>query len=264
MSTSVNKKERPQSSMAQRVTAAATLYNGLQLKALREGQQELIQSSKQILSSSLRQEEIQKSIDFGIRRLESMGEDQLKLSAESLRENKKQTQYMADQDGRDKVRFLKEELKEQKDAEIQSYKDITHSINREQQLIFEAKMTNLEKFFTLQKLHRVITSVDSNIFPQVSDKTYRDETEDSVKEKLAQIQDELCDQDKVDIKTITEIEELDENTQASELLKKVDAEIAVSEAIAILRRKISRKKKLSDSDYKDFTKKINQLRKEAK
>jgi ATP-dependent Lon protease len=264
MSTSVNKKERPQSSMAQRVTAAATLYNGLQLKALREGQQELIQSSKQILSSSLRQEEIQKSIDFGIRRLESMGEDQLKLSAESLRENKKQTQYMADQDERDKVRFLKEELKEQKDAEIQSYKDITHSINREQQLIFEAKMTNLEKFFTLQKLHRVITSVDSNIFPQVSDKTYRDETEDSVKEKLAQIQDELCDQDKVDIKTITEIEELDENTQASELLKKVDAEIAVSEAIAILRRKISRKKKLSDSDYKDFTKKINQLRKEAK
>jgi ATP-dependent Lon protease len=264
MSTSVNKKERPQSSMAQRVTAAATLYNGLQLKALREGQQELIQSSKQILSSSLRQEEIQKSIDFGIRRLESMGEDQLKLSAESLYENKKQTQYMADQDGRDKVRFLKEELKEQKDAEIQSYKDITHSINREQQLIFEAKMTNLEKFFTLQKLHRVITSVDSNIFPQVSDKTYRDETEDSVKEKLAQIQDELCDQDKVDIKTITEIEELDENTQASELLKKVDAEIAVSEAIAILRRKISRKKKLSDSDYKDFTKKINQLRKEAK
>ena len=81
----------------------------------------------------------------------------------------------------------------------------------------------------------------------------------------------LFDNDKIYITTTNhgepfkiEIEELDENAQASELLKKVDAEIDVSETIAELRRGISRKKKLSDSDFKDFTKKINQFRKEVK
>jgi hypothetical protein len=264
MSTSVNKKERPRSSNSQRVAAVAAIYNGIQLKALNKGQKELLESSQQLVSSSLRQEELQKSIDYGVRRLESMGEEQLKLSADSLKEQKMQTQLALEQRERNNLKDLKAELKEQKDAEIQLYKDIMHSINREQQLIFEARMTNLEKFFTLQKLNRVITSVGSDIFPQVSDKTYRDDTEDSVQEKLTQMKDELSDQDKVDLKKIAEIEELDENAQASELLKKVDAEIDVSETIAELRRGISRKKKLSDSDFKDFTKKINQFRKEVK
>mgnify|MGYP003336306747 CR=1 FL=1 len=63
---------------------------------------------------------------------------------------------------------------------------------------------------------------------------------------------------KTDNKSVTDF------VYSSELLKKVDAEIDVSETIAELRRGISRKKKLSDSDFNDFTKKINQLRKAVK
>ena len=63
---------------------------------------------------------------------------------------------------RNEIKDLKEELEEQKTLEIQGYRDITYSIFREQQLILETSMTNLEKYFTLQKLYEIIKTVKSD------------------------------------------------------------------------------------------------------
>ena len=97
---------------------------------------------------------------------------------------------------------------------------MTHSIYREQQTIYQGSMTNLEKLFSLEKLNPIIANIYSASFPEISDKKFRDETEDAIKEKISEIEEGLTAQDNADKKLIIEIEGNDENLLALKLLEK--------------------------------------------
>lgn len=259
----VKKQEKPLSSGAAKISAAANVYNAMKTKELAAGQKELISCNKQIVDSNHRQEQILTSLDFGMRQLESLSEESNKIlkthadmSEENLKENKRANQR---KEARDKIKDLKEELKEQKELEIQALKDMTHSIYREQQTIYQGSMTNLEKLFSLEKLNPIIVNIYSASFPEISDKKFRDETEDAIKEKISEIEEGLTAQDNADKKLIIEIEENDENLLALKLLEKVNAELSKVESVKSLLKKVSKKKRLSDNDFKDLKKEIKKL-----
>lgn len=267
MSTSVTqsntKKERPKSSAAQMLTATATVYNGFQLKELNKGQQEIIKNTQQVAESNLRQEKILDSIDYGVRNLEQLSIERNEISSESLDIQKEQLKIQKldseERRARNEIKDLKEELEEQKTLEIQGYRDITYSIFREQQLILETSMTNLEKYFTLQKLYEIIKTVRSEFFVDTSDRTYRDETEDEIRAKIKNIQNNFSKKEKTDLQMVIEIEEKDENEQAEILLEKVKKrEVALAEAKK-LTIKVKKFKGLTDAEYKEIKRKIKTL-----
>jgi len=265
---SSQKEKRPKSSNAAILTAAATAYNGMQIKALAKGQKELIQSSNKIYQSSLRQEEIQQSIDYGIRNIEQLNIESnnlsragLEVAQESLKLQKLDSQK---KDARDKIADEKNALLEQMEEEIQSFLDITYSVNREQQLVLETSMTNLEKFFTLQKLHEVIITVSSDVFKTTADRTYRDQTEDSIKAKSKEVRDQFTEQDNIDLQTMIDIEKKDENAEAEKLLENLkNREKMLSEAKALVAR-VNKRKGLTDSDFKEIKSSIQKIRKVKK
>lgn len=260
-----DKEQRPKSSNAARLTAAATVYNGMQIKALAKGQQELIQSSKEVYQSSLRQEEIQQSIDYGIRNIEQLNIESNDLNRKGIEIAEKQykLQQLDSQkrDARDKIADAEKDLAKQMENEIQSFRDVTYSINREQQLVLETSMTNLEKFFTLQKLQEIIITVSSSVFKSTADRTYRDETEDSIKAKLKEVREKFTEQDNIDLKTIIDIEEKDENAEAKKLLEDLKSrEKMLAEAKKLISR-VNKEKGLTQSDHKEIKSSIQKIRK---
>ena len=265
---SSKKEKRPKSSNAAMLTAAATAYNGMQIKALAKGQQELIQSSKQIYQSSLRQEEIQQSIDYGIRNIEQLNIESNDLSRKGIeiadKAFKLQQLDSQKKDARDKIADAEKDLSKQMEAEIQSFLDITYSINREQQLVLQTSMTILEKFFTLQKLQEIILTVSSGVFKTTADRTYRDETEDSIKAKSKEVRDQFTEQDNIDLQTMIDIEKKDENAEAEKLLENLkNREKMLSEAKALMAR-VNKRKGLTDSDFKEIKSSIQKIRKVVK
>lgn len=265
---SQSNKERPKSSNASRLTAAATVYNGMQIKALAKGQQELIQSSNQIYQSSLRQEEIQKSIDYGIRNIEQLSIESNDLSRKGIEiadaAFKLQHLDSRKNEERNKIADAEKDLEKQMQAEVQSFLDITYSINREQQLVLETSMTNLEKFFTLQKLQEIIIAVSSGVFKVTADRTYRDQTEDSIEAKLKEVREQFSEQDNIDLQTMIDIEEKDENAEAEKLLEDLkNREKIISEAKTLIAR-VNKEKGLTDSDYKKIKSSIQKITKVVK
>ena len=270
--TTLKDKERPKSSSAEILTMAATAYNGMQLKELVKGQHDLMQSSERISQSSLRQEVIQQSIDYGIRNIEQLqiqqnevAIQQNKIGLDNLEVQERQFQHLQIESKRkmerEKIADAEKELEKQKQAEIQSYKDITYSIFREQQLILETSMTILEKFITLQKLHEIIMTVSSGVFTDTTDRTYRDATEDSINAKLKEIREQFSEQDETDLQTVIEIEAKDENAEAEELLENLKNREKNLSELKTLVTSINKKKGLTDSDYKNFTSAIQKFTK---
>jgi hypothetical protein len=264
----VTKKERPPSSGAAKISAAANVYNAMKTKELAAGQKELILSNKQLVGSNHRQEQILTSLDFGMRQLESLTEESnkvLKVNADTQKEQLKETKRANQkQETRAQIKDLKEELKEQKELEIQALKDMTHAIYREQQTICHGLMTNLEKLFTLEKLKSVIVSISSQSFPDTPDKLFRDKTQDEINEKLKQIEGLLTPQDKADLNTVIAIEKQDENAQALKLLTKLNVELSKTDDYFALIREINNKKELSKDNFDKLKVKIEQFRKKAK
>ena len=256
------------SSGSAKISAAANVYIAMKTRELAAGQKELMSSNKQIVTSNHRQEKILNSLDLGTRQLASLTAQknqalkaQVDTAKETLQEVKRANQK---KETRAHIKDLKDELKEQEELEIQALKNMTHSIYREQQTIYQASMTSLEKLFTLEKLNSVIVNISSQSFPETPDKLFRDKVQDEISCKLKEFEGILTPQDRADLSTVIEIEKRNENAEALRLLTKLNIELSESDGYSALVREIKNKNKLSTGKFDKLKIKIGKFREKAK
>lgn len=259
-------KKESKSTGAAKLSAMASTYTAIKAKQLADGQKQIIANSNEILSSCKIQEELQKSLDFGVKKLLMQGQEATQI-AKSTRDETARISDVAVSEAlrkqaRDDKKDLESELKKEEEREIQAIKDMTHAVYREQQLIYKTSMTNLEKLFTLKKLDGVLRNISADSLPDIADKLFINKTEDEVCEKLRMIEELLTMQDKEDYQTVLDIEQNDENAEAAELLSEIDEMQAKLEKYEILESEIKNKKKLSDEKFVDMQKKVANYRKE--
>lgn len=259
-------KKESKSTGAEKLSAMSSTYTAIKSKQLVDGQKQIIANSNAILSSTKRQEEIQKSLDFGVKKLLMQGQEATQI-ARSTRDETARIRILQEAEAlrnqaRDDKQDLELELKKEEEHEIQAIKDMTHAVYREQQLIYKTSMTNLEKLFTLKKLDGVLRNISADSLPDIADKLFINKTEDEVCEKLRMIEELLTMQDKEDYQTVLDIEQNDENAEAAELLSEIDEMQAKLEKYKILESEIKNKKKLSDEKFVDMQKKVANYRKE--
>jgi FMN-dependent NADH-azoreductase len=217
-------KEQKKRDNTQNAIAGLAAYSAIKTKEMASSMQELATGQKELINSSQRQEINQNEMISALHHIEGLERANLqntqemkKIIASNLAETKKNTKVNAMQlaqqqfdseynIARDKRKDLEEAIQKEEEERIQTFKNITHQLYRQQQIIEKSPMTNLEKFFTLRKAHDVVKAIPAETFPDTSDKSYRDNTEDEIEKKIKLLQENQSDADKKDLKTIEEIE----------------------------------------------------------
>lgn len=278
-------KKKPESNKAEMLNAAANVYSAFQMKGIKEAQEGQNKNLMQLNDTTSNLLRINQSMLHSQRNLEATITEQVEISSRNL-EVQEKIYELAVLDKQERAE--REKIKDFKEDQVRNLKSFTHTINRERQMISSGSMSNLEKFFSLQKLQPLIVAVDNEEFPDTPDKIYRDQTEDSIRDNIKEIQDQFSGQDSADLKTVFEIEEFDENAEAWALLKELDSALDVRATISRLGIKLKSapdlyvessgrkyaldielgknlksKKIMSDEESKNFIDTINELRKAA-
>ena len=279
----VNRK--PKANKMEIANTLANAYSALQMKGIKEAQEGQNKNLMQLNDTTSNLLRINQSMLHSQRNLEATITEQVEINSRNLEVQEKmyELQVLDRQE-----RAEREEIKDFKEDEVRNLKSFTHTISRERQIISSGSMSNLEKFFSLEKLQPLILLVDNEQFPDTPDKIYRDQTEDSIRDNIKDLQDQFSEQDRADLKKVFAIEEFDENAEASALLKDLDSALDVRTAISRLRltfkstpeislgdssgqssadiemlRNFKGKKMISDKESNNFIDTINEVRKAA-
>ena len=95
-------------------------------------------------------------------------------------------------------------------------------------------------------------------FDDISDKQYRDEAEDMLRRDLSSYESLLSEEDKADLLRLRELESVDEDQIAEELLAKCKIKSAESKLVRNVRNAIRHKKELDISTTTHFLKELSE------
>ncbi len=132
---------------------------------------------------------------------------------------------IATQDEREKRTILKEEKEDLLKSELNDKKDAIFNARGDSKEIVESEADAVEKLF---KLNAIIASliganITSKDFDEQRDKQYAKDTNEIVYSCLDEIDQSLTDEQREDVKTITEILAVDEDTQIKTLSSQLQA-----------------------------------------
>ena len=227
-----------------RATALAAAESARSNRAIEQNTRAMMQSNQAIAQNTSQMVEIGKkmelaqanaaklleSVDFGVRNLEQITKDtndKLKRSNDIAEQNLLQNTLANERaEWRDQRDRLEKQIEEEERAYEQSLKDILHRFSRRVQLLGESGMTRLELYFFTKQMLETVEGISADLLKDITDKQYRDEVEDQLREAISSFYEEMDEQDLSDLSVVAQIEKTDENEKASKLLdslqKKLD------------------------------------------
>lgn len=238
------------------ITALATSYTALKTRDIAEGQQELLETTKAIEQSNVKQERLLKNIE--------------KINEASLQEQK-QTNRILNKVNKsieagnafnrivEERNELRRELDDEQKSQLKSCKHLAHIIRNEVRNIDDIKPTKLEKYLKLKKLKEIIQFLTSENFEEITDKDYLEDTKKEIKNASKVVEEELNHQDKKDLDIINDIEEVNENEIAHKLLKEIEERELITSEIRELNGNVNQKKSLPSIEYRNIKNKIKFL-----
>ena len=213
----------------QKARLAAQLYGGFKLRSIDSSATKISENFLKVLRNSEEQLQITSSIAASSlitnTKLEEIEKSLVKVSDTQ----EKAFMLQRKKEEREKLRDLKADqrtrLKDLEEERLNSLKESTFLLHREQEVIYKSNLTNLERYYTLKKLFILVTDIKSSDFIEVNDKRFKTATEDNISDKLEDIQNSFSYQDKRDLEIIEEIESVDEDKKVKKLLEQVTKDI---------------------------------------
>lgn len=182
---SVNTKEnKPKSTSAGKLTAAATIYSAAKLHSLAK-------SNEALLHAQQKSNDILTYMDAELVKLNNATDRLESLQNASLSELQKKNERDRLRDEIEDYRYQLEELRRQKneseESELQRCKDTVHTLNREVQRLDKASYTNVEKLVLLDAMHNSISGFSASQFTDIVDKQYLNDTQDLIEQIREQL-----------------------------------------------------------------------------
>jgi hypothetical protein len=258
---------RPQSSPAEIASVVVQAYAARQTEKMNKTLGDLSESSRRIEGHLHRTNSLLQSMNEGIQGLElGIRESNAKLerAADAAEKQLLLSQIEAQKSD---LRYEQEQLEkaEQKTREEteQNLKDLLHNFNRRTSLIHDSDLTNVEKVVFLGHLKDTISAIDGTLLSQLSDKEYRDKTEDLVNEALDTVKASLGSQDQADLELFLEIEAVDENKLAENLLLNLEEELSAESELTMIKKELKFEfaNGLTNTDLKRYSKRLKKLEK---
>jgi hypothetical protein len=198
---SVNAKEnKPKSTSAGKLTAAATIFSAAKLHSLAK-------SNEALLLAQQKSNEILTYMDTELVKLNNATEKLESIQNASLSELKKKNERDRLRDEIEDYRYNLQELrrqqKESEESELQRCKDTVHTLNREVQLLDKVSYTNVEKLVLLDAMHNSISDFSALQFTEIADKQYLNNTQDLIEQTREQLTNELNEIERSDYEFVT-------------------------------------------------------------
>jgi hypothetical protein len=248
--------DKPISSTAQKITAAASVYSAAKLHSLEK-------SSNAILETQQISANLLNSIDGQISLLNEVTDRLASIQNSSLNQLqiKNERDRLRDQidDYRHQVNELRREQKIAEEEELQHCKDTIHNLNREAQLIVKSDNTNVEKALILEAMNETVSIFSATQFKDISDKEYLNKTEDLISETLKVVKDDFVEQDTLDYEQVCKLKKVSFSTEVNRHyneLKRIQEKIKV---ISQLKDEVLKTEKLDDAKFEESRKALKKI-----
>ena len=246
------------------MSVAVQAYAARQTAQMNEKLGSLTDSSLRIEGHLHRSNSLLQTMNRGIEGIERQIQESNKQLQRTADASEKQLIHSQIESQKNDLRYEQEqrEKAEQKAAQEteQNLKDILHQFNRRTQLLNEGSFTQLEKFFFLGQLKETVAAISGELLSQISDKQYRDETEDLVRNTLKEVEASLDSSDREDLKRIEDIEAIDENRVAENLLSQLENDLFFITELDDIQSIAGQRKSITDSDLEEIRQRVTDLK----